>query len=116
MINWDHTTTTDHWNFTEHFEAVGWSFGLFGLLTPELLWLICRSEDPDLEHPDVLPLLYVLRVSSQCDGRQNIEGSALTRYLEMQDWDELIDLETMLTGDTSEEWDTTEKWEDDEYM
>jgi hypothetical protein len=113
--NWS-MPTTDHWNCTGHSDAVGWSFGLFGRLSPDLLWLICRSNQPELQHPDILQLLYVLRLSSQCDGRRLCPGSLVFRYLSMDDWDELIDLEMMEIGDTSDEWDTTEEFDDDDLI
>ena len=55
-------------------------------------------------------------MSSQCDGRRLSAGSLVFRYLSMDDWDELIELEMMEIGNTSDEWDTTEEFDDDDLI
>ena len=75
-------------NHTSNFQAVGWSFGLFGRLTPELIWHICKSDDPNSEHPDILSLLYVFRVSCYCNGESFQKGARL--YLGMGDFEEVL--------------------------
>ena len=59
-------------------------------------------------HPDILQMLYVLRISSQCDSIPYTVGSALWRYLNMTHWHQLLDMEMMESGDG----DTTEEFSD----
>jgi hypothetical protein len=86
-----------NWNQSGSAEAVGWSFGLFGRLPPELIWLICKSNEPLVEHPDILPCLYVCRLSCYCNGQSSPEGARM--YLEMSDWGDVIDAEIALVAD-----------------
>jgi hypothetical protein len=77
-------------NHTSNFQAAGWSFGLFGRLTPELIWHICKPGD-NSEHPDIISLLYVFRVSTYCNGQSCQEGARL--YLGMGDFEEVLEEE-----------------------
>ena len=85
-----------NWNQCSNFEAVGWSFGQFGRLTPALIWQICKSNDPDLEHPDILGLLYVCRLSSYCDGVRFQDDAQF--WLQMHDWEAVIDADMKITN------------------
>jgi hypothetical protein len=83
-----------NWNDSARYEAVGWSFGLFGRLQPELIWLICKSNYPNSEHPDILQCLYVCRLSCYCNGESLPEGARM--YLGMSDWAGVHDAEIAL--------------------
>jgi hypothetical protein len=108
MAHWDINNELTPASLIGNYSAVGWSFGQFGRLSPELLWMICSTTPDDamgvgLGHPDILQMLYVLRISSQCDSRPYREGSSLWRYLNMTHWHHLLDME-MMDGDTTEEF------------
>ena len=83
-----------NWNQSANYAAVGWSFGLFGRLTPELIWLICKSYDPIMENPDTLPCIYLCRLSCYCNGASSQPGRNM--YLQMSDWAEVMDAEIAL--------------------
>ena len=51
-----------------------------------------------------MQMLYVLRISSQCDSTPCRVGSALSRYLMIDNWHQLTAMEGMPTGDTTEEF------------
>jgi hypothetical protein len=83
-----------NWNQSANYEAVGWSFGLFGRLTPELIWLICKSDDTTLEHPDMLQCLYVCRLSCYCNPSN--ERVDRNMYLQMSDLADVMDAENAI--------------------
>jgi hypothetical protein len=116
MAHWDINNELTPASLIGNYSTAGWSFGQFGRLSPELLWMICTTTPDDangvgLGHPDILQMLYVLRISSQCDSRPVTVGGSLWRYLNMTHWHQLLDME-MEDGNTTEE--VSDQSEDDD--